>query len=148
MKHSGNKDKTLTALFVYGTLKRKQIREQCWPFPPKRVRTATVLAEMYDLGPYPALIAGCDSIAGEIWEFTPDQMEKTLSVIDEVEGCPVLYTRVKIECELNDGLSSSLTQGSIGAETCWAYTYFYTDVNRLKDQGSRVQPVNGVCQWP
>lgn len=148
MTDSAKDDSTLTNMFVYGTLKRTQVRERCWPFSPLQVRTATVCAAMYDLGPYPALVAGSDRVAGEVWEFTSEQMTKTLAVIDEVEGCPLLYHRVKIACDLSEDLSDKLTQGSIGATTCWAYTYFFTDAKTVHKQGSRVRPVNGVCRWP
>ncbi len=85
------------ALFVYGTLKRGECRQERWPRPPVEVRAATLRAALYDLGPYPAIGTGEDLVAGELWFIAAEQMDETLRVLDEIEGFGQggtdLYTR-------------------------------------------------------
>lgn len=76
----------LAHVFVYGTLKRGQCRESVWPHPPLAVRPAWVRGELYDLGPYPAMLAGTDQVLGELWSFDRSVIARVLKVLDEVEG--------------------------------------------------------------
>lgn len=127
------------AVFVYGTLKRGQCRENCWPYKPLEVVPATVQGRLYDLGPYPALIVGDDRILGELWRFRSEHMAGTLSVLDRVEGHDLgdtsLYIRDVIVCEDQAG-------------NRWpAYTYFYAETIDLPAD-SRVGPnASGLCVW-
>lgn len=73
-------------VFVYGTLKRGQCRESCWPTEPLAVRSAWTYGTLYDLGPYPALLVGNDRILGELWSFEPEDVPGVLLVLDRVEG--------------------------------------------------------------
>ncbi len=75
----------VTAVFVYGTLKRGECRESCWPRAPLRVETAATKGQLYDLGPYPALCPGEGSVAGEVWTFAPRDMPATRAALDEIE---------------------------------------------------------------
>lgn len=92
------------AVFVYGTLKRGQCREGCWPAEPLHIEKAWTRGELYDTGPYPALFAGGDSVAGELWFFSSQAIARVLKVLDRVEeyepGCEAtnLYNRVPVEC--------------------------------------------------
>src|SRR5262245_31105020 len=101
------------AVFVYGTLKRGQVRERCWPRPPISVEPATVHWALYDLGPYPALVAGDDTVAGELWHLAPGDMQATLAALDRVEGFggkeDDLYRRVIVECETTTGSTRAWT---------------------------------------
>ncbi|MCC6508309.1 MAG: gamma-glutamylcyclotransferase [Pirellulaceae bacterium] len=76
---------TLTAVFVYGTLKTGQCRERCWPCEPLSVEKAWTAGELYDTGPYPALFRGDDLVGGELWTFPESSMALVLSELDAVE---------------------------------------------------------------
>ena len=126
-------------VFVYGTLKRGQLREGMWPHQPLRVTVAETRGRLYDLGPYPALVTGEDRVGGEIWEFSPQHMSRTLSVLDEIEGYAGgpddLYERVVLHCTTE------------GAETLAAFSYLYARSNLLT--ATRLRPDHdGVCRWP
>lgn len=76
----------LTHFFVYGTLKRGQCRERCWPREPQMVRAAWTLGELYDTGPYPAMLRGNDRVVGELWSFVADDVAIVSEVLDRIEG--------------------------------------------------------------
>ncbi|GAB5405475.1 MAG: hypothetical protein Aurels2KO_37060 [Aureliella sp.] len=85
--------------FVYGTLKRGQCREKCWPYKPQQVMRAWTLGRLFDLGDYPALLDGSDQVWGEVWEYRADEAEAVLAVLDEIEvtnqpGTTNLYDRI------------------------------------------------------
>ena len=126
-------------LFVYGTLKRSQCREQCWPHPPLRVDTATIQASLYDLGEYPAIIAGTDLVLGEVWELRRKHMEDTLRVLDEIEGyrgCgDDLFVRQIVCCMLEDGRQLA------------AWAYFYGRREELAE-ASRITNETMTVRWP
>ena len=42
-------------IFVYGTLKKNQLRGSLWPRPPIALGPAITLGELWDLGSYPGL---------------------------------------------------------------------------------------------
>jgi gamma-glutamylcyclotransferase (GGCT)/AIG2-like uncharacterized protein YtfP len=130
---------SLCAIFVYGTLKRGQSRERCWPRAPLTVEPATVRGALYDLGPYPALVQGDDLVAGELWHLAPADLAVTLAELDRVEGhsgrADDLYHRVTITC-----------QTAAGPLAAWMYLFAQT--SRLKPM-QRIAPNHaGVCQWP
>jgi gamma-glutamylcyclotransferase (GGCT)/AIG2-like uncharacterized protein YtfP len=94
--------------FVYGTLKRGECREKCWPRPPLQVESAWVRGELYDTGPYPALRPGNDPVLGEVWSYPAHDLAIVTRVLDEIEEyCEGrignLYTRETIECQTFDG---------------------------------------------
>ncbi len=131
-------DQQVFALFVYGTLMRGQSRERCWPHAPLAVEPATVRGALYDLGPYPAMIAGSDLVEGELWHVAPEHIEDTLRALDAIEGYSGgdrdLYRRVLIDCE---------TRG--GAMEAW--TYHYARLDRLQ-LARRIQPdADDYCRW-
>lgn len=131
---------SITSVFVYGTLQRGECRADQWPCSPRHVEPARLRGQLYDLGPYPALIEGDDWVAGEHWQLKADDVPPTLSVLDAIEGYGQagddLYVR--------------------RAATCWndlgqaieVYTYFYADPDQLMRVAHRV-PVNdqGLCVW-
>jgi len=127
------------AVFVYGTLKRGQSRENCWPHQPLSIDAATVRGTLFDLGPYPGLVAGNDLIAGELWLFAAEDMPPTLAVLDEVEGFynqpDDEYSRVIVECLIND-------------KTAAAWAYYYARSAALTSS-RRIRPDDrGICHWP
>lgn len=97
----------IVAVFVYGTLKRGQVREHCWPRRPNSVEPATIRGRLVDLGPYPALLDGDSLVLGELWRFDPADMGETLRALDEVECFGVddvdLYVRRVVDCDLLAG---------------------------------------------
>lgn len=127
-------------VFVYGTLKRGEERERCWPHPPWEILPATLLGELRDLGLYPALIHGADRVAGEVWQLSPEHVEDTLRVLDAIEGyregsAENLYQRQVVQCTTADGRKLA------------AFTYFYADEAAAR-QACRVTPnASGVCNW-
>lgn len=133
-------DLTVTSVFVYGTLKRGQCRERCWPRRPETVQPATIAGRLHDLGPYPALLEGVDRILGELWKFDLDDMPETLRALDEVECYGTddvdLYVRRIIACTTEDGA------------TVRAFTYYLA--NPAQANGCPVVPPNaeGLCVWP
>ena len=74
-----------SAIFVYGTLRQGQVRASRWPRKPLRIEWATVQGTLYDLGPYPALVAGSDLVLGELWWIAEADLDITLQVLDEIE---------------------------------------------------------------
>lgn len=126
-------------IFVYGTLKRGEVREQMWPHAPAEVREATLQAALFDLGPYPAITDGNNQVAGELWHVTAEHMDATLAALDEIEcygqGGVDLYVRRVVTCRDAAGEEHS------------AWTYFYADEEALASR-SRVAPdENGKCRW-
>ena len=127
-----------TAVFVYGTLQRGEVRERCWPRPPISVEAATVRGALYDLGPYPALVTGDDTVAGELWRIAPGDMAATLAALDRVEGfagsSDDLYRRVIVEC-----------QAAAGGTPAW--TYHLANLSLLRT-ATRIPPGgDGRCLW-
>jgi gamma-glutamylcyclotransferase (GGCT)/AIG2-like uncharacterized protein YtfP len=76
----------LVHVFVYGTLKRGQCREHCWPIAPAVTRAAWTFGRLFDLGAYPAMLPGKERIAGECWSFLEGQLPSVLLVLDRIEG--------------------------------------------------------------
>ena len=90
---------TAYVLFVYGTLLRGEsghaLLDGATAIGPATTRPDF---ELFDLGPYPALVAGGETaIAGELYEL-PVAM---LAAIDVHEQVPILFKRRRIE--LQDG---------------------------------------------
>jgi gamma-glutamylcyclotransferase (GGCT)/AIG2-like uncharacterized protein YtfP len=75
-----------SSVFAYGTLKQDQLRGSMWPKRPIRIEPAVVNGELWDLGSYPGLCAGSDSVLGELWTFADRDIAKTLEVLDGIEG--------------------------------------------------------------
>jgi gamma-glutamylcyclotransferase (GGCT)/AIG2-like uncharacterized protein YtfP len=130
----------IAQVFVYGTLKRGQERERNWPRPPRRIEPAEIRGELYDLGPYPALLHGDDRVLGELWFLEPADLEATLRTLDEIECFGVedvdLYVRETVECRtLADGLIHS------------AHVYFLADPGHARIH-RRVRPgADGFVEW-
>ncbi len=97
-----------THFFVYGTLKRGECREFCWPRKPLQVEPAWVFGELYDTGPYPALRPGSDAILGEVWSYATADYSVVAHVLDEIEEYRAvraenLYMRDLLNCTTLDG---------------------------------------------
>lgn len=127
-----------TNIFVYGTLQRGEEREACWPHAPLAVIAAETLGELYDLGPYPALITGDDRVAGELWRLRPEDVAHTLQVLDEIEcfgqGGVDLYVRRIVRCQTSHGEEE-------------AYTYFLADEEHARGRRQVRADADGLCRW-
>lgn len=73
-------------IFVYGTLKTGQVRSHQWPITPQQIRPAWTKGRLFDTGPFPALLAGEDRVAGQVWSFADDDLPRTFEVLDAIEG--------------------------------------------------------------
>lgn len=94
----------IIAFFVYGTLKRRECREACWPCRPVAVLRATAAGSLWQVADYPAMLAqGETRVLGEIWLFPAHSEQRILNALDEVEGYPDLFTRETIDCATLDG---------------------------------------------
>jgi gamma-glutamylcyclotransferase (GGCT)/AIG2-like uncharacterized protein YtfP len=127
-------------VFVYGTLKSGECRERCWPYRPMKIQPATLRASLYDLGPFPAIVAGPDLMHGEVWELSPQHVQEALRVLDEVEGFARregdLFIRKAVRCDSDDGRQIA------------AWAYFFARPETLRDaQRIKVGP-NEVATWP
>ena len=125
-------------LFVYGTLKRDQLRGAVWPRAAVAICSAVVRGEMWDLGSYPGLTHGTDWCLGELWSIAIEDLEVTLSVLDDIEGyCESsdsgLYLRRKISVWYPDSNESS------GVRCCEAQTYLFESPSGLR-RARRIHP--------
>lgn len=129
--------------FVYGTLKRGQCREACWPAAPLQVQTGFVRGTLIDLVDYPALLPGDDWIRGELWQIASQHVAETLRVLDEIEGFQPgrannLYDRRSVDVYRSTDDSKPLVT---------AHTYWYADptVN-----ATVIAPCehHGCAEWP
>lgn len=126
-------------VFVYGTLKRGEEREPMWPRPAIEVERATTQGRLFDLGPYPALTEGTDTIDGELWRVAGEDLEATLAALDEIEcygnDDVDLYTRRIVQCQTESG------------DIQKAYTYFLAAPNELADRSPIPPDRDGKCRW-
>ena len=137
----------LQHVFVYGTLKRGQCRERCWPLVPTAGHPAWTFGELYDTGPFPALVAGSDRVAGELWSYEPSAITTVLKALDVIEGtnqpgCVNEYDRVLV-----DVFGTDEEHGPVRA-----YTYYYAQQQWLRSF-RRLQPSVTWCgqyctTWP
>ncbi len=137
-------EKQPTAFFVYGTLKRGYLRESVWPHVPDQIEEACIQAELFDLGPYPAIREGEGAVLGELWSFNPAHMQATIAALDEVEGfnqfgLPNYYLRKVVVATTSDHRQIP------------AFAYFMGDRNQLHCR--RIEPShswNGItcASWP
>src|SRR5688572_19432950 len=93
------RDESKVRVFAYGTLQRGEYNHRV-------IRGAKYLGEartaprftLYDLGPFPALVAGgSTAVLGEVYEVDTEMLRD----LDRLEGTPRLYQRIAVE--LDDG---------------------------------------------
>ncbi len=124
--------------FVYGTLKRGEVRERCWPHPASDIVAATTRGALYALASYPALLPGDDAVSGELWFIRASHMAETLRVLDAIEGFRQgddidLYVRDIADCVSTDGAKYR------------AYLYYYV---QPVEPSQRIAPNDqNVCLW-
>ena len=136
---------SIPAIFVYGTLKRGQCREQMWPIPAVKVTEAWVFGMLYGRADYPALRQGDDRVGGELWLFSEQSIKTVIQRLDQIEcsnqkDIPDLYTRETIEAFDQNGNSLGL-----------CYCYFYAEDPSLDGferlTPSTIQP-ESIVHWP
>jgi len=106
-------------VFVYGTLRRGQCREERMRrHRPTRVEEGWLAGKLFDLGQYPGLVlGGVDEVHGELWTY--EETSALLDTLDEVEdfhgfGAPgSLYHRVLVT--VRDAKGSG--------RVAWTYVY-------------------------
>ncbi|HAC90841.1 MAG TPA: gamma-glutamylcyclotransferase [Planctomycetaceae bacterium] len=136
-----------SAIFVYGTLKRGQCREKCWPLPPVGVHSAWTFGQLFDLGPYPALLPGQDRIMGQLWVYREPEMAQVLAVLDEIE-----CTDQPGQANEYDRVIVWVTQFDTG-QTVPAYAYLYADAYFLQKSARNVPATSAIeghryVTWP
>lgn len=127
-------------IFVYGTLQRGELRENCWPYPARRIEAATIRATLYDLGPHPAIGPGDNRVLGELWHLAPQHLPATLEVLDAIEGYQQAgeedwYVREVVDCTTEAGAERQ------------AYAYFYARLSELPRFPVVLPNAAGVCGW-
>lgn len=126
-------------IFVYGTLKRGEERATLWPCKPQRVEVATTLGRLFDLGPYPALVAGDDVVEGELWYVTPEDLPGVLQALDRIEGFVSegnsLYQRRAVTCR------------NAAGQMLAAYAYFYARPADLAGKTPLAAGGDGCSRW-
>lgn len=152
------------AIFVYGTLKREQLRGRLWPRPPLSIEPAIATGTLYDLGPYPGLVDGDQLVLGEVWTFRREDLQETLLVLDRIEGFDpksdsgeyvrrVIQVEILPAAEAPKGAGNALNETELPQKsTISAWTYLYNEPLRLS-LARRIEvwmEAGGcwVCQWP
>lgn len=129
-------------IFVYGTLKRGECRERCWPHRPPRIEPAYTHGSLYELGEYPGLRISDAKAGGELWFVEPAHLAETFRVLDEIEGYRGepgdAYARRIVPCWLID---------DVNAAPIDAYTYTFNDDERLDQLEPLVANDSGIAFW-
>ena len=129
----------LLPIFVYGTLQLGRERHQAWPREPLKIEPATTAGRLYDLGAYPGLVEGQNSIQGELWHVRAEDLAVTLERLDEIEGYSQggldLFVRRIVDCLTLKG------------EVVRAYTYYFNQLSAFP--GARIvnPDSNGLSKW-
>jgi len=80
-------------VFVYGSLKSGFGNHRCLSGAIPMEEDARLHdATMLDLGAFPAVIPGANTVYGELYEVTPEILER----LDRLEGHPTFYQRHKV----------------------------------------------------
>lgn len=120
------------AIFVYGTLKTGECRETVFKDYLKKgfeVIPASIKGDLYNLGPFPAILHGDNTIHGEIIiPIDSNEMENIIRVLDRIEGYygeghNNLYNREVVLADMSEKTQIE------------AITYFFADEEQLKSEG-------------
>lgn len=121
----------LRHVFVYGTLRREEVRDITRLRPqPQPVGTGSVAGVLYDLGPYPGLVLGGEGrVLGEVYAISAE-LERLLDEIEEVwPQQSGEYTRREVPVRL-DGVSAPASAAGL---VCLVY-----EINRTRVAGHAV----------
>lgn len=126
-------------VFVYGTLKTGHYNNRALTLSKTSkliFDDAFVKGQMYDLGPYPAVVVtpGSESaVKGEVWEVD----DETLARLDHLEGHPTFYLRQKLPL-LSYSHNPSVNKD---AWQVWVYTM------QAMELPAKARPMS-VGNWP
>lgn len=121
--------KDTKSFFVYGTLKTGECRDGVFHRYLKNGFTlvkGSIKAKLFDLGPYPAIAKGEDTVHGELVTIKDEkELDKIMGVLDGIEGYRGpghrnLYDRKIVKVDTGD-------------DTVEAFTYFFGNEERLDD---------------
>lgn len=107
------------AIFVYGTLKRGELNHGLVAPFARSISGAWTEGDLFDVGLFPAMVAGTGQVRGEVVRLDPADVEEVVTLLDLLEDCrpddPAgsLYLRRIVEVVTDDG------------ERERAYAYFY-----------------------
>ena len=128
-----NNHQDWTALFVYGSLMPGCHRDDILNDAiakglaiHKYCAQTTKNYDLLDFGTFPGMIYGNYAIGGEIYIVAPE----ILTVLDEYEGYPRLYTREMITLYTDDVYDAEITNTS-KLEEAQAYMFNYDDDGKL-----------------
>jgi len=120
-------------LFVYGSLKRGKRLSLEKIEGAEFVSEATTIHptfDMIDLGSYPGVIednyTGC-KIVGEVFSITPQLLEQ----IDEIEGYPSFYNRIRVDTTVGEA---------------WMYVLDRTD-RMFRNVTTSIRKKNDTLTW-
>jgi gamma-glutamylcyclotransferase (GGCT)/AIG2-like uncharacterized protein YtfP len=105
--------------FVYGTLKRGQSNYPLIAAAVRAALPATIRGRLYDVGPFPALAHGDETVYGELLLIASEALADLLVVLDDLEGYDAVdpvgsfYLREIVVATTADGREHA------------AYSYFY-----------------------
>lgn len=85
----------MDAIFAYGTLMRGESRHPVLASAgPVRIVAATAPGRMINIGPYPAVLEGDETVHGEYFEF--EDLSELLPRLDGIEGAEYRRERVRV----------------------------------------------------
>jgi gamma-glutamylcyclotransferase (GGCT)/AIG2-like uncharacterized protein YtfP len=105
--------------FVYGTLKRGQSNYALIAPSVRGALPATIRGRLYDVGPFPALAHGAETVQGELLLIAPEALADLLVVLDDLEGYDAADPTGSFY--LREIVSATTAEGREHA----AYAYFY-----------------------
>ncbi len=145
VQNSSDARSKLEHVFVYGTLKRGECREACWPRVAVSIEPAWVLGVLINLGPYPALLVGNERVLGELWSFRPQDIAVVFEQLDRVEGTnqpglPNEYDRVCV-------VATGQTLGEVSAST-YRYANLQQAAKFTALAASHVIDGQAYVKWP
>lgn len=97
---------TVHNLFVYGSLMTGQRAFRIWPCQAARIEAGMIVADLYDLGPYPGIVHGSGRVLGELHFIHDSDWQETLEELDAFEEYDPtnpdagLYLRELVEVDL------------------------------------------------
>ena len=129
----------INTLFVYGTLKQDEARGSLFGSWMNKtlfdVKAATVQADLYDLGVFPAIVPGKGTVYGEaVTVKNPALMKHLVNTVDMIEGYSGdpehpenMYVRKKVPVCLATG------------EVVEAYAYFFAREDFIKNFATLIE---------
>jgi gamma-glutamylcyclotransferase (GGCT)/AIG2-like uncharacterized protein YtfP len=160
----------LLPVFVYGTLKRGEVRAACWPREPVKVEEATVRGALFDLGDYPALVPGDYPalvpgdypalVPGDDPALVPGDYPALVQGDDLVGGelwhfaeadLPAVLARLdRIEGyhgHADDLYRRMVVECQAGGGTVEAWTYHFARAAELASHPRIPPDAHGICRW-